>query len=700
MSRLQADMSKIAVSRDEPECVRWVAAAVRADLKRVPRRNLRGLPPRIVAGPTHPLVRDVLVRETVPAFEGYVLVVVNRGVPTLVVAAHHFRGTMYGLLEISRRLGVDPLEYFTDVPPQDCEARWEFPTHSVAPAFRYRGLFVNQEDLLIGWKRPHGPVPSRVYDQIFMCALRLGANMILPATYVSPDSPVLDLASRRGLVLAQHHFQVLGTDVGRLTSAQKKTYSFVRYPEQTERVWRKAIRAYRERETVWTLGYRGSNDCAFWPTEPGEFPDARKGRVISEAMRVQYRLLQEELGHNDVPCVYYLYRENQVLYQQGHITVPEGVSIVWCDNGYGTMESYFRDGHELVPPGTPIPLTGKPLPAWPDRKQTCGGIYHHVSFYDCSAPNRVQYVSPKKIQEVYTKAIDKGLTDFLLINVGNIREFVLGTRAACEVARSPARWLQDPMRHASFLADWCRYYFGKDQAQRAANAYGLLFGAHWWWKTDPGKCYGDNLLRSLLDEVIASVYATDSVHWWQPRCYLRTGSPLHCLDIIRTEGARSVHRWKKAVRAAERLEGALTGERRRFFHEDVTLHCRRGLGAMETLALAAEAVAHLLALRDMHGNDERFPPQRTTNRRKAKCLRLLGGAQRAAREWEEALHGADRPPKWTHWSRGDCFLLPHVVREQLQGLEHLLRANLDTATFVNDIYNHMKGADALPWDQS
>jgi hypothetical protein len=695
MSRSHADLPRIVVSRDEPEFVRWVAAAVRADLKRVPRSNLRGLPRRIVAGSSHRLVREVLAREKVPAFEGYVVEVVRREVPTLVVAAHHSRGTMYGLLEISRRLGVDPLEYFTDFPPRNREGRWEFPIHSEAPAFRYRGLFLNQEDLLIGWKKPHGPVPSQVYDLIFLSALRLGANMILPATYVSPESPVLDLAARRGLVLAQHHFQVLGTDVGRLTPARKKTYSFVRYPDRTERVWRRAIRAYRDRETVWTLGYRGSDDCAFWLTEPGTFTDARKGRIISDAMQVQYRLLREELGGGAIPCVYYLYRENQILYQQGHITVPEGVSVVWCDNGYGTMESYFRDGHELTPPGTPIPLTGKPLPAWPDRKQVRGGIYHHVSFYDCSAPNRVQYVSPAKIQQVYTKAVRKGLTDFLLINVGNVREFVLSARAACDVARSPARWLRNPGRHVSFVADWCRYYFGKERAKQAANAYALLYDAHWWWKTDPGKCYGDNLLRSFLDEVIASVYAPDSAYWWQPRCYLRTGSPLRCLAIIRAEGAQSLGRWKKAVRAAERVEGALTGEPRRFFHEDVTLQCRRGLGAMEILVLAAEAVEQLLALRTMHGNDEEFPPPRSTNRRKAKCLDLIGDAQSAARDWEQALRGADRPPKWTDWSRGDCFILPHVVHEQLRGLEHLLRGNVDIATFVCDIYGHMKGADDL-----
>jgi len=696
MIRAHAKMPRIVVSRDEPECVRWAAASVRADLKRVPGKGLRRLPQRIVAGSTHPLVREVLARQTVPAFEGYVLDLAHGDVPTLVVAAHHFRGTMYGLLEISLRLGVDPLEYFTDFPPQDCDARWSFPIHSVAPAFRYRGLFINQEDLLIGWRKPHGPVPLHVYDKIFMCALRLGANMILPATYVSPESPVLDLASRRGLVVAQHHFQVLGTDVGRLPPAQKKAYSFVRYPERTAQVWRRAIRANRHRETVWTLGYRGSDDCAFWPSEPGEFSDARKGKVISQAMRVQHRLLQEELGQKEIPCVFYLYRENQVLYQQGHITVPEGVSIVWCDNGYGTMESYFRDGHELAPPGTPIPLRGKPLPAWPDRKQTHGGIYHHVSFYDCSAPNRVQYVSPKKIQRVYTKAVRKGLTDFLLINVGNIREFVLSTRAACELARSPARWLQDPKRHASFVADWCRYYFGKKGARQAANAYAMLFGAHWWWTTDPGKCFGDNLLRSLLDETVGCLHSVETVRWWQPRCYLRTESSLRCLAIIRNEGARSLNRWKKSVRTAERVEIALSGQRRRFFHENVTVQSRRGLGAIETLVLAAGAVQSLLTLRHMHSSDAKFPPQRVTNQCKKKCLGLIGDAQRAADEWEQALQGADRPPKWTHWSRADCFLLPHVVHEQLLGLEHLLRANLDTATFVSDIYIHMKGADHLP----
>lgn len=673
---------------DEPPCVHWVARAVRADLTRVPEKNLREIPSLIVAGSSHPLVRQVLERRAgVAPFEGYVIDRVNHPRPTLIVAAHHFRGTMYGLLEISRRLGIDPLEYFTDVPPRLIHGAWNYPILSPVPAFKYRGIFINQEDLLTGWKRPNGPIPLGVYDRIFMCVLRLGANMILPATHVAPASATLELAVRRGLVLAQHHFQVLGTDVARLTPAQHKNYSFVRHREKTIAVWRAAIRVNRNRETVWTLGYRGNNDCAFWLTEPRAFSDAQKGAVISEAIRVQCQLLQEELGRKEIPCVYYLYRENQILYQKGLITVPPQVSVVWCDNGYGSMESYFRDGHELSPPGTPIPLHGKPWSAWPEKRQTRGGIYFHVAFYDCSAPNRVQYVAPKKIHRVFDRAGRLGLSDFLLVNVGNLREFVFGIRCAFDSARAPAGSRRD-----SFTAQWCRYYFGKS-AKPAIQAYDQLYDAHWWWRTDPGRCFGDNILRTLLDDVIGSLQGIEHPRWWHSRCYMRTDSVMRMLDIIRTDGAASLARWQRAWITSERVERSLVEPARRFFHENVTVQTRRGLGAIKTLVLAATAADALLTLRRLHAGEELLHLERVTDQLRKRCLNSVRAAQQAAAEWEQALCATDRPPKWKNWSCADRIVLPHVVRDQLQAMEPLLRAHLNAATFVSDIINHLKNAD-------
>ncbi len=393
---------KITIHHEEPESVHWIARQLHIDLKLLYNQIKSVIPISIIAGTKHPLVQQVLKQyPKVPEPEGFVIDRIGRDSKALVVAAHHFRGTMFGLLEISRLFGIDPLEYFTDIKPQNTNLKKIlFPIISEPPAFHYRGFFINQEDLLAGWKRPNGPIPLEVYDKIFLTILRLRGNMVLPCTYLSSDSPILDLASQRGIILAQHHFQILGTDVKRLTSAQKKKYSFIRFPEETINIWRQAIRSNKGRETVWALGYRGCDDSPFWFEEPDQISDKRKGEIISQAIRTQYALLKEELGKIEIPCVFYLYREIQNLYQKGYIYIPKDISIVWCDNGYGTMESYFRNNYELwgYGQGKPVPSKGNFIQAWPKKKQSKGGIYCHVSFYDSAAPNRLQYVSPEKIQ--------------------------------------------------------------------------------------------------------------------------------------------------------------------------------------------------------------------------------------------------------------------------------------------------------------
>lgn len=663
---------KIDIDPAEPECVRWVGAQVWNDLRRVNAAIRQRFPARIVAGTQHPLVRELLRKY--PAVQGPDAFVIDRvGGNTLVVAGPHFRGVMFGLLELSRRAGIDPLEYFTDAPPRADAAPWRYPLFSTRPAFRYRGFFINEEDLLATWKNPRGPIPLEVFDAIYLTILRLGGNLVLPGTFLSTDSPILERAARRGLILAQHHFQVVGTDVARLTAAQKRRYSFVRFPAQTAAAWRRAIRRNRRRETVWTLGYRGCNDRAFWFEEPGIFSDREKGRIISRAMQVQWRLLHEELGQDDIPAVFYLYRENQLLYQQGLIRVPPGVSVVWCDNGHGTMESYFRDGYELwgmgqgkLPPGR-----GKFKPAWPERRQPGSSLYYHVAFYDSCAPNRTQYVAPGKIQENFCRAQRLGLDYFLLVNVGNMREFVLGITAAFDFARAPRPWLADRLHHRAFLEEWCARHFGGRMAKAAAAAYAAFYDAHVWWRRMPGKCLGDNAVRHILPDMMQRLLQPNGAAP-ASQAILCGWTAMERTEMILGEGAASLRRWRRALAMAERLKGHLAGDDRRFLDENLVIQCRRALNALAVLVAAAQAVVAV----ERHESD--------------RAREQLARADRALKDWEAALAATDRAPKWSHWSRSDHIVLPGVVRRQLQALRIWSETVLIQRRMLTGLGEHIK----------
>ena len=111
----------------------------------------------------------------------------------LVVAGSDSHGTAYGILEISRLLGVSPWEWWADVTP---EKRETFRLSSKfrelqSPSVEYRGIFINDEDWgLMPWGNQtyepsdvKGEIGPRTNERIFELLLRLRANTYWPAMH-------------------------------------------------------------------------------------------------------------------------------------------------------------------------------------------------------------------------------------------------------------------------------------------------------------------------------------------------------------------------------------------------------------------------------------------------------------------------------------------------------------------------------------
>ncbi len=79
----------------------------------------------------------------------------RNGLPRVHLAGADMRGTVFAIYQFSQQfLGVDPMYFWTDNQPRKrasltipANFRQLFP----APVFRYRGFFINDEDLLTGW---------------------------------------------------------------------------------------------------------------------------------------------------------------------------------------------------------------------------------------------------------------------------------------------------------------------------------------------------------------------------------------------------------------------------------------------------------------------------------------------------------------------------------------------------------------------
>ena len=101
----------------------------------------------------------------------------------VVLSGADMRGTLYAIYTFSHDwLGVDPMYYWTDkapakkagiVIPAALSKAWP------APLFKYRGFFINDEDMLTGWapgeKSDGSGIARPVMDKIFETILRLRA---------------------------------------------------------------------------------------------------------------------------------------------------------------------------------------------------------------------------------------------------------------------------------------------------------------------------------------------------------------------------------------------------------------------------------------------------------------------------------------------------------------------------------------------
>jgi hypothetical protein len=237
------------------------------------------------------------VAETAPAGGSAVVVALNYNLPDgvkrpegreqlhlralrrgVLLTGSDTRGAIYAVYEFSRRfLKVDPFWWWADHEPSH-RASVRVPavyTQTEGPTFRFRGWFINDEDLLTGWKPGTADktgIALEVWDKLFEALLRMKGNMIVPGTFLFPYEPQVKAAGERGLIISQHHIEVLGLNTWRWPEG--KPYSFFSQPDQLAAAWRRATQQYDpDQEVIWTLGYRGRHDRAFWADDQAAAAD-------------------------------------------------------------------------------------------------------------------------------------------------------------------------------------------------------------------------------------------------------------------------------------------------------------------------------------------------------------------------------------------------------------------------------------------
>lgn len=554
------------------------------------------------------------------------------------------RGAIYAIYSFSERyLGVDPMYYWTDREPKQrasIELPATFGNGVEGPVFRYRGFFINDEDLLTGWA-PGEPkegtgISLRVWDRVFETILRLKGNMVVPGSWPFPDDAQMKAAAARGLILGQHHAMPLGVNVARWP--KDVPYNYTTHPEILERAWRNAVAAYAPGEEIlWSVGLRGLTDGAYGSTDSSvRGNDRALGALIGKAMADQMRIVKERFP--DAKFVTSLWREGAGLVKEGYLHIPPEVTIVWADSGSGDLQD-----HGDVKAGD--------------------GAYYHVAMVDGSSNQLSELVPVERIYSELGRFEDAGATRYLLLNTSDIRPVTMTTRAVMEAA-----WggVPRPAREAanSFYRRWAAEEYGEAAADAISPLYRMYFDAPA-MNDRTKKPFGDQgyhayARQMILDEMIdvPTYFVADQVPTWQAPIvsdgeYGRAELPKLVKMIVANCPAAQV-RWDSLWERAAAAEALVPVDRRRSYEAQV----------MTMIAVNQEGNRMLLSLANAIQSAEAGETKDAVQ----SVIRAEEALAKVSRLERAAEYG-----KWRNWYRGDWLVGVPRTEEDLAGYERYLK---------------------------
>jgi hypothetical protein len=560
----------------------------------------------------------------------------------VLLAGADIRGTIYSVYQFSEEyLGVDPLYYWTDQEPvrrTQIELPASLSKQFPKPVFKYRGLFINDEDLLTGWApgetKDHTGISLEVWNKIFETILRLKGNMVAPGTWIFPEEPQIKLAGRRGLILTQHHAIPLGLNVARWP--KDVPYSYTSRPDILERAWKDAASGYpRDLEVLWTVGLRGLSDVSYAAFDPNvRGNDKALGELITKAIADQMQIVRSL--RPDAKFITSLWMEGARLVQQGYLKIPPEVATVWPDTGYG----YLQD-KGLVTAGQ--------------------GAYYHVAMMNFKANQLTEMVPVERIDSELGRYIKAGATHYLLLNTSDIRPVPMTMKAVMNAA-----WKGLPRDAAGesdrFYEQWSSEEFGAKAAMQVAQIYKQYFAAPAHLPgEEPALPYGDQYYhtearRFLLEHMVGfPLYFLpgQAPTWVTPRVFsqLAENSTLPGLsEALKGEIQRCGEAqprwdalWKKAV-AAEQL---VTPERRPFYRAHVLAMIAIDRESNHTLQSLAQAIQQA--------------EKGETVQARTEAQHALQALEEISKAEADAEYG-----KWKGWYRGDWLTGIARTRELLQ----------------------------------
>ena len=398
-------------------------------------------------------------------WEAYQIEVVDGN---LVIAGSDKRGTIYGIYEISKQIGVSPWYWWADVPIKHSETIVYNSKKIIQPSpkVKYRGIFINDEwPSFGGWATNNfDGINSKMYCKMFELILRLKANYLWPAMWASafneddPESP--RLADEYGIVMGtSHHEPMMRAHQEYLHRKQDVgAWDYSVNKDRLDEFFRDGMTRNKDYDNLVTIGMRGDGDVAM-----GKGDDADNIKTLGEVIKGQRAILKDIYGREDsVPQLWAIFTEVQRYYDAG-FTVPDDVTLLLCDNNWGYIRRIGRDF---------------------ERKRKGGlGLYYHIDMNGGPWNDRwINTTTIPKLREQLNLAYQTGLDRIWIINVGDLKPKEVPIDFIMDYAWNPDAI--KPGDEQKWLENFTRSVFSEQFAKETADLIAKYSKYNLWRKAE------------------------------------------------------------------------------------------------------------------------------------------------------------------------------------------------------------------------
>ncbi|GHT66473.1 hypothetical protein AGMMS50239_27990 [Bacteroidia bacterium] len=389
--------------------------------------------------------------------EKYLIQTLNnptRGIEkALVIAGSDKRGTIYGIYELSKQIGVSPWYWWADVPvvkQTDLYVKPGIYTEG-EPAVHYRGIFINDEaPAFQGWcVEKFGGVNSKMYEHMFELILRLKGNFLWPAmwgnAFYDDDPQNGVLADEMGIVIGTSHHEPLGRAHDEWRRYGKGAWNYNANPKVLTDFWTGGMERMKNFETVATVGMRGDGDEAM-----SESADIA---LLEKIVKDQRKIIEKVTGKKaaETPQVWALYKEVQDYYDKG-MRVPDDVTLLLCDDNWGNVRK--------------LPDINAP------KRKGGYGMYYHFDYV--GGPRNYKWLNISPVQRIWEQmnlTYTHGVNQLWVVNVGDLKPMEYPISFFLDMAWNPKRFnANNLLQHTE---DWCAQQFGKQYAKESARLINL-----------------------------------------------------------------------------------------------------------------------------------------------------------------------------------------------------------------------------------